>query len=133
MKYLEKLTDPRWKRKALKIIKRDGYKCTVCGGKNKLEVHHTFYYDDYPDPWIYPDESLLTVCRKCHKEHHEFNEIEIKPSLLRKQKRIPVSNIKKYKKKKSRKRSKRIKKEKIICLAEIQSIRGVRIKQRNLR
>ena len=77
--YLEKLKDKRWKNKARKIVHRDGYKCTACGSKKKLEVHHTFYYEDYRNPWEYPNESLITVCKICHRDYHEHHEIEIRP------------------------------------------------------
>jgi len=76
--YYTLLEDPRWQKKRLRIFKRDGYKCTVCGRKQRIEVHHTFYYSDHSAPWEYPDNSLLTLCNNCHKEYHEFNEIEIK-------------------------------------------------------
>jgi 5-methylcytosine-specific restriction endonuclease McrA len=95
--YAEKLFDPRWKKKCIKIRKRDNNQCTVCGAKKYLQVHHTFYYEDFPDPWLYPDESLLTVCRKCHREYHECHEIEIKkrPKTKFKNKKIKQKGNKK--------------------------------------
>lgn len=121
--YIRKLTNSRWKNKAFKIIKRDGFRCTVCGSKNRLQVHHTFYYADYRDPWLYPNESLLTVCKKCHRAFHEFNESEIRPN--------PGSpKFKKVKKSKMPQKPKKKKHHRALCLAEMQQIRGVRIKER---
>ena len=121
MTYLDKLQDKRWIKKRKRILKRDEYKCTVCGSKKNLQVHHTFYYSDSPDPWDYPDESLLTACRDCHLDFHLHNETEIRD---RKKKKAKVlSKPKKPKKKKSKKRNK-------ISLAEYQEIRGLRIKPR---
>jgi 5-methylcytosine-specific restriction endonuclease McrA len=87
MEYIERLKDQRWKNKCKKILTRDGYRCTSCGSKKKLQVHHTFYYDNYPNPWEYPNKSLITVCEKCHREYHEFHEIEIRESRLNQKKR----------------------------------------------
>ena len=96
--YQKLLNDPRWIKKRTKIFKRDKYQCTVCGSKNNLECHHTFYYKNYRKPWLYPNNSLLTLCNKCHREYHLYNEIEIK-NVPKKKKQKP-----KIKKKKQNKR-----------------------------
>jgi 5-methylcytosine-specific restriction endonuclease McrA len=72
--YHEELKDPRWDKKRKKILKRDGYKCTACGGKGELHVHHTYYVKNYL-PWAYPDDSLLTLCSLCHHNYHITHEI----------------------------------------------------------
>ncbi len=74
MNYSEQLKDPRWVRKRNKILRRDGYKCTACGNKGELHVHHT-YYLSYTPPWMYPDYSLITLCSSCHNEYHLHHEI----------------------------------------------------------
>ena len=117
--YADKLLDPRWIKKREKIIKRDGYRCTVCGAEKDLIVHHTFYYSTYPAPWEYPDNSLLTTCRECHYEYHYHHEVEIRE--------LPK------KRKGKAKRLKKAKKKKMISLAEFQMIRGIRIRERNHR
>lgn len=76
--YSEHLKDIRWRIKRKRIILRDDKKCTVCGSKNKLVVHHTFYYNDYREPWHYPDSSLLTLCEDCHNKYHREHELENK-------------------------------------------------------
>jgi len=113
--YIEKLNDKRWIRKRNRIFKRDKYRCTACGGKENIQVHHNFYYSDYRDPWLYPDDSLLTVCRKCHLEFHEHHETETR-------------DIKKKSKKNKPKKKKRIKKGR--SLADQQLKQGLRIKLR---
>jgi len=35
-----------------------------------LEVHHKYYNRDFETPWDYPDDALITLCRKCHKDVH---------------------------------------------------------------
>lgn len=66
MTYTEKLRDPRWQRKRLQILERDGWKCRACHDtKTNLQVHHLFYAKK--DPWDYPDEAYQTLCEPCHK------------------------------------------------------------------
>lgn len=78
MEYSGLLLDRRWKKKARLILTRDHFKCTVCGSSKTLQVHHTFYYADYPDPWNYPDKSLLTLCFDCHLTYHLQHEVEVR-------------------------------------------------------
>lgn len=74
--YAEKLKDPRWQRKRLEIMQRDGFKCTKCGDtKNTLHVHHKRYTNE--SPWKHLDSDLTTLCAECHKnEHYEIKMIE---------------------------------------------------------
>lgn len=75
MKYSEKLKDPRWQRKRLEIFERDGWTCRGCyDEKNTLAVHHLKYLPG-KDPWDYPDELLLTLCKDCHEAEREHRPI----------------------------------------------------------
>jgi len=66
--YSEKLKDPRWQRKRLEIMQRDGFACRGCSSKSEtLNVHHT-YYAPRMMPWDYPTDSLVTLCESCHNE-----------------------------------------------------------------
>ena len=104
--YYDMLNDLRWKKKRKRILKRDGYKCTVCGSNKDLCVHHTFYYSDRRPPWNYPDESLLTACAICHVNFHIHSETEIrehkkvksKNKRIRKKKRDILSELQRSKK-----------------------------------
>ena len=65
--YAEKLKDPRWQRKRLEIMQRDGFGCTFCGDEEStLNVHH-HYYEKGMSPWEYPNEALTTLCEGCHR------------------------------------------------------------------
>jgi 5-methylcytosine-specific restriction endonuclease McrA len=67
-KYAEKLKDPRWQRKRLEIMERDGFSCLHCGEHEKtLHVHHSYYVSGR-EPWDYPGFALLTLCEPCHSE-----------------------------------------------------------------
>lgn len=49
------------------ILKRDGYRCSVCGMISDLEIHHKKYVskggDNNPD-------NLITLCEICHYKIH---------------------------------------------------------------
>ena len=71
MKYSDKLRDPRWQKKRLGIMGRDGWECQQCGdGKSTLNMHHKQYHGD---PWDAPDDSLETLCEKCHENRKAHN------------------------------------------------------------
>ena len=68
--YNEKLEDPNWKRRRTEILKRDNYQCQRCKSRLSIQVHHKKYIINR-DPWEYPDENLITLCRYCHKKEHK--------------------------------------------------------------
>lgn len=68
--YTEKFKDPRWQKKRLEILERDGWACKSCGNdKSTLHVHHKWYIGGN-DPWDYPDNCLATLCEECHETEH---------------------------------------------------------------
>lgn len=76
--YAKMLLDPRWQRKRLEILERDGWACTICGDKEKtLHVHHMHYLYGAA-PWEYENGYLSTLCEDCHEEEGacKKNEIE---------------------------------------------------------
>jgi hypothetical protein len=67
MDYAEKLKDPRWQKKRLKILERDNWTCKICFATDKtLHVHHLFYFRN-KEPWEVHDGFLITVCEDCHE------------------------------------------------------------------
>ncbi len=63
--YAALLRDPRWQRKRLRIMERDGFSCVACGDESKtLSVHHLRYRGL---PWDADDADLQTLCEPCHK------------------------------------------------------------------
>ena len=74
MTYSEKLKDPRWQKKRLEILERDGWACQICGdSENPLHVHHRIYIKGNA-PWDYDADSLVTLCEVCHEyETHDMD------------------------------------------------------------
>lgn len=74
--YSEKLKDPRWQKKRLQIMERDGWACRLCeDNQSTLAVHHRDYLPGR-NPWDYPDNLLITLCEHCHEEEMERRGIE---------------------------------------------------------
>ncbi len=66
MKYADKLKNPKWQKKRLEILQRDGFECQFCKStENTLHVHHDLYAKGR-EPWDYPDSIFKTLCYKCH-------------------------------------------------------------------
>lgn len=71
MTYSERLKDPRWQRKRLEVMQRDGFKCRDCGSETEtLHVHHCHY--ERGAPWETNSVFMLTLCDKCHKSRQEM-------------------------------------------------------------
>jgi hypothetical protein len=71
MTYSEKLRHPKWQKKRLEVLNRDGFTCRNCwSGDKTLDVHHLIYLKGR-DPWEYPLDHLLTLCHECHEEVEE--------------------------------------------------------------
>lgn len=62
--YGEKLKNPKWQKRRLEILSRDGFKCVRCDcTERELHVHHKKYSGD---PWEATDDDLETLCNCCH-------------------------------------------------------------------
>ncbi len=65
--YREYLKSDAWKRKRYVVLKRDNWKCQICGDK-ATQVHHLKYakhqIGNEPIDW------LISICVPCHKEQH---------------------------------------------------------------
>ena len=70
--YSEKLKDPRWQRKRLEVMQRDGFTCLRCKSTDKtLHVHHVRYKSGR-SPWEYEAIDLVTFCEDCHLDFTEI-------------------------------------------------------------
>lgn len=63
--YNENLKHPKWQKKRLEVMGRDGFACKYCGDKDTtLNVHHIDYHGK---PWESENKDLITCCEECHK------------------------------------------------------------------
>ena len=68
--YTEQYKDPRWQKKRLEIMDRDGFACCHCRDKQTtLNVHHSFY-EKGRKIWDYEASYLVTLCEDCHGKFH---------------------------------------------------------------
>lgn len=71
--YAQKLRDPRWQKRRLEVMQRDGFACRLCGNdRETLNVHH-LVYERNGEPWDTHPDLLVTLCQPCHEEFHETN------------------------------------------------------------
>jgi 5-methylcytosine-specific restriction endonuclease McrA len=65
-----------WKKTRKLALKRDGYRCTRCGSKTGLQVHHRNKYEGESDNNL---QNLIVLCRICHtKQHAEEKKLEVR-------------------------------------------------------
>jgi|ERR1043166_536200 hypothetical protein len=95
--YKEELNHPLWLDKMEEILKRDEYKCVLCGfpikdkrryrfwdnRERELQVHFRQYLFDmksnkYVKPWRYDDELLITVDSWCREKGNRLFKIPIR-------------------------------------------------------
>jgi hypothetical protein len=77
MSYKEDLEHPKWQKKRLQILERDGWRCVACGANDiQLHAHHTVYTKG-AKPWEYDDDILVTLCKHCHHNAHWIDRIEV--------------------------------------------------------
>lgn len=55
----------RWQVLRLQAKRRDDFKCTSCGARGRIEVHHTKAVRDRPD-LAYDLANLTCLCPTCH-------------------------------------------------------------------
>ena len=65
MNYNDQIKSGKWQKKRLEIMQRDDFQCLCCQSENQLTVHHLYYLPGLK-VWEYDNDSLVTVCEKCH-------------------------------------------------------------------
>lgn len=60
------MASAEWRRQQQRVMRREGRRCQVCGGRAE-SVHHTFYAVPISAT---PDGALLAVCDDCHHTIH---------------------------------------------------------------
>ena len=54
-----------WRLRQKYILRRDNYRCQICGGKTMLHVHHKKAVNESPD---HSGNNLVTLCIYCHSK-----------------------------------------------------------------
>ncbi len=71
---------PKWRRKRLKILRLDGYKCRVAAMFGRTEeavvVHHIYPAEIYPE-YAYCDWNLISVSKASHNKLENRNTKEL--------------------------------------------------------
>jgi len=49
------------------VLRRDGWRCQVCGSRQNLQVHHKQFRSHLGDD---DDSNLITLCAGCHEAQH---------------------------------------------------------------
>jgi 5-methylcytosine-specific restriction endonuclease McrA len=49
------------------VLRRDGFRCQLCGTKSNLEVHHKEFRSHSGDD---SEQNLITLCSACHATVH---------------------------------------------------------------
>jgi 5-methylcytosine-specific restriction endonuclease McrA len=50
------------------ILRRDGWRCQLCGSMQNLEVHHMRFRSHGGDD---SEQNLITLCAECHARVHQ--------------------------------------------------------------
>lgn len=80
--YSEKLRDPRWQKKRLEILERDGWACQMCYDDTTcLHVHHKRYIKGR-EPWDCCDSMLVALCENCHKIETDADRSECEHDII---------------------------------------------------
>lgn len=65
--YEEYLKTPAWRTKRNHALRLAEFRCSVCGSRRNLQVHHKSY-ERLGREW---DQDLQVVCQTCHANHHD--------------------------------------------------------------
>lgn len=71
MPYKEFMQTKYWRLVAIQVKRDAGWRCSLCGCKSNLVVHHTDYKTHGYE--MYRFKKLQCVCQKCHKRIHELS------------------------------------------------------------
>jgi len=70
-RYLAYLRSATWRRKRAAALKRAGFRCQVCNGSKRLDVHHRTYARFGRER----ASDLIVLCRTCHDIFHKHRRL----------------------------------------------------------
>lgn len=65
--YISYLNSSSWRTRRRRALELANWRCSRCGSKRDLQVHHTSY-ERLGAEW---DQDLEVLCADCHEAHHE--------------------------------------------------------------
>ncbi len=69
--YAERRSTREWAVLRMRVFRRDGYRCKLCG-RNDLALHlHHSVYTNYAREKL---EDVITLCEVCHERHHRLED-----------------------------------------------------------
>ncbi len=71
LRIYERFYHPRYLKWRETILSKYEYRCDICKSKNRLQVHHLYSYQTYPE-LRYDLENGVCLCRKCHVQFHSL-------------------------------------------------------------
>ena len=86
--YREYIRSNQWKRIRRLAIKHYGGRCSVCGAKDRLEVHHRHYKTLFRERM----EDLSVLCNGCHRNEHEGSKPGVVDPLTAEYLRITIAD-----------------------------------------
>ena len=84
MEYKDQLKTSAWLRKKYEVMNRDNFVCSRClcdNYESRLEVHHIAYKPKMK-AWEYNDYLLVTLCRECHQDEHDNDNIRKQKEII---------------------------------------------------
>jgi 5-methylcytosine-specific restriction endonuclease McrA len=82
-RYQEYQRTPWWKKRREQFLKKHGNKCSVCGSRENIVVHHLTYIRLGNES----DKDLQVLCRDCHHKYHEKFGVPVRQQVLKKMER----------------------------------------------
>jgi 5-methylcytosine-specific restriction endonuclease McrA len=64
-----KLNPASYRKLHREVLRRDGWRCQICGTMERLEVHHRKFRSKAGDD---SEENLITLCFECHARIHRL-------------------------------------------------------------
>jgi 5-methylcytosine-specific restriction endonuclease McrA len=64
-----RLDPASYERLRQQVLRRDGWRCQVCGTMSNLEIHHKEFRSHSGND---SEDNLVTLCSACHHQIHEI-------------------------------------------------------------
>jgi 5-methylcytosine-specific restriction endonuclease McrA len=68
-----RLDPASYERLRQEVLRRDGWRCQVCGTMSNLEIHHKEFRSHSGND---SEDNLITLCTACHQKTHGEPEAE---------------------------------------------------------